>query len=733
MSEQQSARTSEAPPGEAVADDDESVVAEHQLRAPSLTRLGRYRLVREIASGGMATVNLAVAEGLDKLVALKIIHPHLAQEESFVRMFLDEARLASSISHRNVCNVFDFGECDGRFYIAMDYLAGQSLRDVLRRMRKTDLQMEPMRVAAYVAYMLAEACEGLHAAHELHGPDGKPLNVVHRDVSPHNLFVTYDGNVSVVDFGIARASDRVQSTATGVLKGKFSYMAPEQMRQLDVDRRTDIWALGVVLWESLTLQRLFVRASQADRLMRFLLDRLGPPAEVRVDLPKELDQITMRAIARNPAHRFSTAREMGRDLMKFCRESGVLVGPIEIEHFMSRLFAKEIDESKALLRRAKQSSQESGVWMDMTPSGFARTSMRTGSFSAPPLPGFSQTASTARATGASQAAPTTEALRTAIPATHKVRRAALATVLCTAAVAAGAWLAIMQRNPDRVARIDQLTRPTSSLPGSTAPQPPPAEVEAPTTQQAPDALPHGREMPPEPTAPVEDEPAATAAPAQLDARVPSSRTRPLAVTNTAPRGTQPLASNPYGNGGRAMPPSEPTARVEPARIEPSVVTPTPAPAAEPTRAPEPVVAAPVTPTPTPQPVTPAPAAQPAPVAIAPATPKPPQKLSAEPTIAELEVDGSLGKGTVSRMLARLSPSLRTCYATAAKAAGRNDYAPLAMTFLIDEVGSVRTVSAGKHPLPELPSCAAAALKRMRSERVPDVGISTVRFSIGFTP
>ena len=119
MSEQRSARTGDAPPGDTVVDDDESVVAEHQLRAPSLTRLGRYRLVREIASGGMATVNLAVAEGLDKLVALKIIHPHLAQEGSFVRMFLDEARLASSISHRNVCNVFDFGECDGRFYIAM--------------------------------------------------------------------------------------------------------------------------------------------------------------------------------------------------------------------------------------------------------------------------------------------------------------------------------------------------------------------------------------------------------------------------------------------------------------------------------------------------------------------------------------------------------------------------------------------------------------------------------------
>ncbi|MDB4990967.1 MAG: serine/threonine protein kinase, partial [Myxococcaceae bacterium] len=359
-------------------DIDESVVADRQPRAPSLQRLGRYRLVREIASGGMATVNLAVTEGLDKLVALKIIHPHLAQEDSFVRMFLDEARLASAISHRNVCNVFDFGETDGRFYIAMDYLSGQSLRDVLRRLRKTDMQIEPRKLAVYTAYMLAEACEGLHAAHELHGSEGQPLNVVHRDVSPHNLFVTYDGNVSVVDFGIARASDRIQSTATGVLKSKFSYMAPEQMRQLEIDRRADVWALGVVLWESLTLQRLFVRSSQADTVMSVMMDRVRPPSEVNPDIPKELDAVVLRSVCRAPNQRFATAREMGRELMKFCRESGVTVGPIEIEHLMERLFEKEIADSKQLLRRAKASGADSSVWVDVTPSGFGRVSRTSG-------------------------------------------------------------------------------------------------------------------------------------------------------------------------------------------------------------------------------------------------------------------------------------------------------------------------------------------------------------------
>ena len=732
MSDNQSARMSESDGAQPDDDADESVVSEHhQLRAPSLVRLGRYRLVREIASGGMATVNLAVAEGLDKLVALKIIHPHLAQEESFVRMFLDEARLASAISHRNVCNVFDFGETDGRFYIAMDYLAGQSLRDVLRRMRKVDLQMEPMRVAAYVAYMMAEACEGLHAAHELHGPDGQPLNVVHRDVSPHNLFVTYDGNVSVVDFGIARASDRVQSTATGVLKGKFSYMAPEQMRQLDVDRRTDIWALGVVLWESLTLQRLFVRASQADTVMSVMMDLLRPPSEVKLDLPKELDQITMRAIARNPAHRFSTAREMGRELMRFCRESSVLVGPIEIEHFLSRLFAKEIEESKALIRKAKQSGGESGMWMDMTPSGFARASMRSGAWtgerSIPPnIAGLTQTASMARATGSAHAAPAAEALRTAIPATGKLKRAALATLLCLCAVGVGAWLAVMQRSPDRVARLDQLTQPTSAMPGARAPtQAPPVEV--PPAAQAPqdeEAIPAGREMPQDSAATPPDP---VAAAPRADPR-PAWRARMQARANGTGNGNAATLPPPAGSAA-GRPASDPaSARTE--TSAPSAIAPEPEPAVAPPPA-QPVV------------VTQPPAAQPMPESARPATtsaaqplattPTPPQKLAAEPVIDALDVEGSLGSSTVTRMLARLTPALRDCYASAAKRAGRNDFSALPMTFIIDEVGSVRSVSADKHPLTELPGCASGALKRMRSERVPDVGTSQVRFTVRFAP
>lgn len=754
MSDKQSARRNDGDTRtDSVSDDDESSVIAKELRAPSITRLGRYRLVREIASGGMATVNLAVAEGLDKLVALKIIHPHLAQEENFVRMFLDEARLASAISHRNVCNVFDFGETDGRYYIAMDYLAGQSLRDVLRRMRKADLQMEPLRVSAYVAYMIAEACEGLHAAHELHGAEGQPLNVVHRDVSPHNLFVTYDGNVSVVDFGIARASDRVQNTATGVLKGKFSYMAPEQMRQLEIDRRADVWALGVVLWESLTLQRLFVRASQADTVMSVMMDRLRPPSEVRADIPKELDNITMHALARNPTQRFSTAREMGRELMRFCRDCGIMVGPIEIEHFLGRLFAKEIEESKALLRKAKQSSSESGLWMDVTPSGFARASLRTGAMerarwsgdrtSGESLGGATHTSSMRDVPRPSQTAPRAEALQTAHPIRAvKVKRYALASLLCLSAVAAGAWLALTPQPIERLAStepIDVAARPTTGaiarnqapmpsdvIEAPNAPPPGPAEASAPllTTTPVPVPAPAVRE---------ERRTTASARDAASSARANGGQGR-LA---TRPRGG-PLGSNPYAPSSPHYELNTAANGTASAAPEPAAVTPAPAAqvAPEPQHEEEPPPPPPAPPpvaqvvTPPPAAPTPAPAPVPAP---APAPPPRSQSFSAEVAVADLDVEGALGSGIISRMLARVQPSLRACYAEAAKRVGHNDFTALPVSLVIDEIGAVRQIDVGAHPLGALPPCVSSALKRARSERVPDVGTSQVRFRLTFAP
>ncbi|HEY6878614.1 MAG TPA: protein kinase [Polyangiales bacterium] len=706
---------------------DESIVADRQPRAPSIQRLGRYRLVREIASGGMATVNLAVTEGLDKLVALKIIHPHLAQEESFVRMFLDEARLSSSISHRNVCNVFDFGETDGRFYIAMDFLSGQSLRDVLRKLRKADLQIEPRKIAVYMAYMIAEACEGLHAAHELHNSDGKPLNVVHRDVSPHNLFVTYDGNVSVVDFGIARASDRIQSTATGVLKGKFSYMAPEQMRQLEIDRRADIWALGVVLWESLTLQRLFVRSSQADTVMSVMMDRVRPPSELKPDIPRELDAVVLKAIARNPAHRYATAREMGRELMKFCRESGVMVGPIEIEHLMEKLFEKEIAENKQLTRKAKQSGQESGVWMDVTPSGFGRVrasgAVEKGQWTTSPpsanvVIGDGTQSKAVRVPPVSSAAPPIEARTTAhpdVPSTPAKNKKPMFLLGAAAAVALGLGVWGVARNTGNGA--------IALVPTSTANQVTAEPVQLPGAQAAPSSNPLPEAA--EPQAQLQAQPYQDASSGAATQSLPASRMQPVRRAPPphvpARAGARPTASN-HGREQDAANALDDT----PTRAEPAVVA---APAAPEPRE-EPIAAEPA-PAPAPAPV-----AQPAPVAAKPAVmpaPAMPQKLDARASIQELDVEGSLGSSIVSRMLARVTPALKTCYVDAAKKANRNEYGSLATSLVIEESGSVRQVVVGRSGLGDLSNCITSALKRARAERVPDVGTVQVKFRVSYDP
>ena len=304
-------------------------------------RIGRYELCFELASGGMASVYLARAEGapgFQKLVALKRIHPHLASEKDYVEMFLDEARIASRITHANVCSVFDFGEADGEYYIAMEYLVGEPLSRVHRRVVANADQRSSNLLPARMARVIASACEGLHAAHEQKDSKGELLRVVHRDVSAENLFVTYDGVVQVVDFGIAHARQRVHHTSAGQVKGTFPYMAPEQMTAAVVDRRVDVWALGAVLWELLTLRRLFLRDTDVNTMYAVLSGEIRPPSDYRKDVPPELDAIVLRALQRNPEERWQTAREMGKALRRFLAKQEELVGPAELADWMAELF-----------------------------------------------------------------------------------------------------------------------------------------------------------------------------------------------------------------------------------------------------------------------------------------------------------------------------------------------------------------------------------------------------------
>ncbi len=333
--------------------------ADSQVPAPAAPeKIGRYQLCFELASGGMASVYLARAEGapgFQKLVALKRIHAHLADEKEYVEMFLDEARIASRITHANVCSVFDFGEADGEYFIAMEYLVGESLSRVHRRVVANADQRTSTLLPARMARVIAQACEGLHAAHELTDADGESLHVVHRDVSAENLFVTYDGATQVVDFGIAHASQRVHHTEAGQVKGTFPYMAPEQMTAAVVDRRVDVWALGAVLWELLTLRRLFLRDTDVNTMYAVLSGEIRPPSHHRSDVPPELDAIVLKALQRSPDERWQTAREMGKALQRFLANQEDLVGPAEIADWMAELFPAGESRKRQLMEIARTS------------------------------------------------------------------------------------------------------------------------------------------------------------------------------------------------------------------------------------------------------------------------------------------------------------------------------------------------------------------------------------------
>jgi serine/threonine-protein kinase len=304
----------------------------------------------------MASVYLARAGGVpgfEKLVALKRIHPHLADEKDYIEMFLDEARIASRITHPNVCSVFDFGEADGEYFIAMEYLVGEPLSRVHRRVVANADQRSSALLPARMAAVIAQACEGLHAAHELQDAEGESLHVVHRDVSAENLFVTYSGATQVVDFGIAHARQRVHHTEAGQVKGTFPYMAPEQMTAAVVDRRVDVWALGAVLWELLTLQRLFLRDTDVNTMYAVLSGEIRPPSDHRSDVPAELDEIVLKALQRSPDERWQSARQMGKALRRFLANQEELVGPAEIADWMAELFPNGESRKRQLMEIAR--------------------------------------------------------------------------------------------------------------------------------------------------------------------------------------------------------------------------------------------------------------------------------------------------------------------------------------------------------------------------------------------
>jgi serine/threonine-protein kinase len=325
---------------------------EHEALATpqKVTDVGRYRLVAELARGGMGIVYLALVRGpggFNKLFVLKILKDHLAEDPKLVFMFLEEARLAAKLSHPNVVQTIEVGSDGRRHYIAMEYLDGQSLYRVLARARRNDAPM-PL---AYQLYVLSQLLEGLQYAHGVTDFDGTTLNLVHRDVSPGNVFLTYDGLVKVLDFGIAKALDSTNDTRTGMLKGKIAYMAPEQAAGEPIDRRTDVFSAGVMLWEAAVGRRMWDRSMNDLQILHALVNgRFPRPREVNPEIDPGIERIVLRATELRPADRYTSATEMQADLDAYLKGLGAPpFGARDIGKFVSDLFADERTRLRGVL------------------------------------------------------------------------------------------------------------------------------------------------------------------------------------------------------------------------------------------------------------------------------------------------------------------------------------------------------------------------------------------------
>ncbi len=286
-------------------------VTEHMPQGQRV--IGRYVLYEEIASGGMATVHFGRMQGqvgFSRTVAIKCLHAQFAKEPDFVSMFIDEARVAGRIQHPNVVPMLDVVALQGELFLVMEFIQGESLSRLLRAARATG-ELVPVPI---VTNIVAGVLDGLHAAHEALSQRGEPLGIVHRDVSPQNVIVGADGVARVLDFGVAKAAGRLQTTRDGQLKGKLAYMAPEQLRGEAVDRRTDIYAASVVLWEALTGRRLFDADNQAALFGLVLAGATEPPSRHRPSLPAGRDRVVMRGLTADPEQRYATAREMASAL-----------------------------------------------------------------------------------------------------------------------------------------------------------------------------------------------------------------------------------------------------------------------------------------------------------------------------------------------------------------------------------------------------------------------------------
>jgi eukaryotic-like serine/threonine-protein kinase len=325
----------------------------------------KYRVLKRLEAGGMAEVYLGEAvsvQGFKKRVAIKRVLPHLAQNESFIAMFLDEARLSARLNHANIVSVFDISKREDTYFLIMEFVDGVNLKKIMESMTKRGQRMRMVDAI----HLCVEACRGLSYAHELADESGRPLGIVHRDISPPNIMVTRRGEVKLADFGLAKASTQLQTTDPGVVKGKFSYLCPEAANGLEVDARADIFALGIVLWEMLAGKRLFWGENDyatVKLIQKANIPRLSP---INREVEESFEEVLLKALTRDPSHRYQSAREFGDALSDYLFRNQLMVTAYDLANLVQtvtsddshstadefslidRLIQEELDESEAI-------------------------------------------------------------------------------------------------------------------------------------------------------------------------------------------------------------------------------------------------------------------------------------------------------------------------------------------------------------------------------------------------
>jgi eukaryotic-like serine/threonine-protein kinase len=314
---------------------------------------GKYLLLDRINVGGMAEVFLAKSfgvEGFERILAIKKILPTMVEDEEFITMFIDEARISVQLNHANIVQIYELGRHDENYFIAMEYVSGRDLRTLLDRFKRQGQTM-PTGQAVYIAQ---KVCEGLDYAHRKRDARGQELGIIHRDVSPQNVLLSFEGEVKLIDFGIAKAANRAQKTQAGILKGKFGYMSPEQVRGLPIDRRSDIFAVGVCLYEMLTGEKLFVGESDFSTLEKVRNAEVIPPRELNADIPEGLEAVMMKALARDVEERYQWASDMQEDLMRFLLSDGILFSAKHLGKFMNESFGEALEAEGARMEQYAQ-------------------------------------------------------------------------------------------------------------------------------------------------------------------------------------------------------------------------------------------------------------------------------------------------------------------------------------------------------------------------------------------